>query len=288
MFERIVIPLDGSATAERVLSQAARLLRRHDSEILLVRAVFVPPSLARIDTAKLQAAEVKAAEDYLEETSERLRLQGIRAKTKIVNGPAADAILDAAHAEKGTLIALATHGRTGLGRWMLGSVAEKIVRASDLPVLLLHSFRPESKGPPVPVGDGLTPFRRIVVPMDGSRNAEAILPAAEQFASLFESEVLIVHVAPAGEPEAGPELEATVARLSKAGLKAKSLRLEGDPAGRILDAAESESADLIAMTTHGRSGVSRWILGSVTERVLRASTIPLLIVRSAVDEKPNA
>jgi nucleotide-binding universal stress UspA family protein len=288
MFDRIVIPLDGSATAERVLSQVARLLRRHDSEVLLVRAVFVPPSMARIDTAKLEAAELKAAEGYLEGTAERLRSQGIRAKTKVVHGPTADAVLDAAHAEKGTMVALATHGRTGLSRWMLGSVAEKIVRASDLPVLLLHSFRPDEKGGPVPVGDGLTPFRRIIVPMDGSKNAEAVLAAVEPFAKLFESELLIVSVAPAGEPEAGPELEATAARLSKSGLKSRVLRLEGDPAGRILDAAEAESADLIAMTTHGRSGISRWILGSVTERVLRASATPLLIVRSAGDEKPKA
>jgi nucleotide-binding universal stress UspA family protein len=233
----------------------------------------------------VEAAERKSAEGYLEATAERLRAQGIRAKTQVVRGPTADAILDAAHAEKGTLIALATHGRTGLGRWLLGSVAEKVVRASELPVLLLHSFRTEGKGAPVLVGDGLTPFRRILVPMDGSKNAEAVLPAVEPFARLFEAELLILNVAPVGEPEAGPAVEATAERLSKAGLKAKVLRLEGDPAGRILDAAEAESADLIAMTTHGRSGLSRWILGSVTERVLRASTTPLLIVRSAVGEK---
>jgi nucleotide-binding universal stress UspA family protein len=286
MFDRILIPLDGSATAERVLSQVARLLRRQDAEILLVRSAYVAPSLARIDTAKLEAAERADAEAYLKAVAEQLRAEGLRAGAKVLHGSAASAVLEAARGEKASLIALSTHGRSGIGRWMLGSVAEKIVRASEVPVLLLHSFRKDERGAPQPVGDGRTPFRRIVVPMDGSRNAEAVLPAAQELAKLFEAEILLVHVGSAGEADAAPELEATASRVNAEGIRCKVQRFEGDPAGRILDAAEAAAADLIAMTTHGRSGVNRWLLGSVTERVLRASTIPLLIVRST-EETPG-
>lgn len=280
MFDRILIPLDGSERSKRVLSQVARLLRRHDAEVVLVRSVFVPPSLARIDTAKLAEEHRKEAAEDLRKTAELLNAQGARARAVVLEGPAAEAVLDAARREKATMIALSTHGRGGVSRWLLGSVAEKVLRGSELPVLLLHSFRPDSSGAPVPVGDGQIPFRRVLVPLDGSEASRAVLPGAERFARLFESELLLLTVETDDAPGAAEDARATAERLKKEGVKAATLHLKGDPASEILDAAEAENADLIAMATHGRSGVSRWVFGSVTERVLRESTIPLLVVRS--------
>jgi nucleotide-binding universal stress UspA family protein len=281
MFDRILVPLDGSDRAERVLSQIARILRRQDSELLLVRSVDVPLSLARIDTAKLEAEETMEAERYLQAVGSRLSTRGVRVRSAVLKGPPALSILDAASREKATMIAMSTHGRGGLSRWILGSVSEKVIRASEVPVLLLRSFRPDLKGSPVPVGDGQVPFRRILVPFDGSEESRASLPAVEHFARLCESEVLFLTVVP--EPGAAPseETASLAKRANDSGIKARALSLEGDPAGRVLDVAEAEGADLIAMATHGRSGVSRWLLGSVTERVLRSSTTPLLVVRSA-------
>jgi nucleotide-binding universal stress UspA family protein len=283
MPQRIVVPLDGSPLAERVLSHVARLLRREDAEVVLVRAVHVAPSLAKIDITKIEAAERRAAEAHLRDTAARLASLGVRVRSLVETGPPAESILDAARRERASLIAMSTHGRTGLARWALGSVAEKVVRASDVPVLLLHSFRRDADGRPVPIGDGQVPFRRILVPLDGSANALAVMDSVEATARLCGSEVLLLAVEPEGGEEApGPaaaQAGAQAGRLKAAGIEASPLRLRGDPATRILDAAEAERADLIAMSTHGESGVSRWALGTVTERVLRSSTTPLLVVR---------
>jgi nucleotide-binding universal stress UspA family protein len=279
LFSRVLVPLDGSERAERVLSQVARLLRREAAELILVRSVFTPPSLARIDTAALEAEHRHEAEAYLEMVRGRLAERGILARSQVPHGPAETAILETARRENVSLIAMSTHGRSGLSRWALGSVAERVVRSSKVPVLLLHSFRPDAKGQMTPMGDGLLPFRRLLVPLDGSDEAREALGAAEAFAQLFEAEIMLLHVQGTGK---GPDLDAEAGRLRQAGLRAAVRWVDGhDVAGRILDEAEAEGADLIVMATHGRSGLSRWLMGSVAERVLRASGTPLLVVRPA-------
>lgn len=280
IFSRILVPLDGSARAERVLSQAARLLRREESELILARAVYTPPSLARIDTAILDVEHQREAHDYLRKVVERLSVQGIRARAEVVEGPAAEAILDAVRRENASLVVLSTHGRGGLSRWIMGSVAERVIRESEVPALLLRSFRPDARGDSVPAGDGQVPIRRILVPLDGSELGRAALPAAHGFAKLSDAEILLLHV---GHGEAA-NLEGFAEDLRRTGIRASIRRVEGDPAGRILEEAEAENVDLIALATHGRSGFARWRIGGVVERVLRSSTVPLLVVRPRVNE----
>jgi nucleotide-binding universal stress UspA family protein len=276
IFSRILVPLDGSERAERVLSQAARLLRREESELILARAVFTPPSLARIDTATLDVEHQREAHDYLRKVVDRLAALGLRSRAEVLQGPADAAILDAVHREKISLVAMSTHGRGGLSRWIMGSVAERVIRESEVPTFLLRSFRPDARGLPVPVGDGQVPIRRILVPLDGSDLGRAALPAAHGFAKLFDAEILLLHVGSSGET---PDVESLAGDLRLTGVRAAVRRVEGDPAGRILDEAEAENVDLIAMATHGRSGFARWRIGRVVERVLRSATMPLLVVR---------
>ncbi len=291
MMKRILIPVDGSPAAEAILPQLDRLLRGKESEWTFLRVVPPVPALPGIDHARLAGTDRSQSEKYLGDLVKRLEGDGVRARGLTVDGHEAETILRVAREVKATMIAMTTHGRTGVSRWTLGSVAEKVVRASEVPVLLLRSFEGAVPRPPRELA-----VRRILFPVDGSDLAAAALPAVEEIARGFGSEVLALHVQP--EPDlfvfgrAGvdpvqvtpPEPESVTApileRLKGAGIRAVGREARGDAASRILDAAQSESVDLIVISTHGRTGVSRWVLGSVTEKVLRGSTVPMLVVRT--------
>ena len=191
-------------------------------------------------------------------------------------------ILAVAAEEKATLIAMATHGRSGLSRFVFGSVAEKVLRASETPVLLTRSFREVAPGAdPTPVQE--LPFRKILMPVDGSESSLAVLPQVRSFALAVGASVLVLGVL-APEQEAGEGdaiVRMAVKALAVAGIPVEPLVRIGDPASEILDAAKTHGADMLTMSTHGRGGVSRWALGSVTEKVLRAATVPMLVVRAS-------
>jgi nucleotide-binding universal stress UspA family protein len=291
MLERILIPLDGSARAEAVLSQLASVLRRKDSEILLARAVLHDAGeslrVSGVDLAGLSRELRTEAQDYLKALSLRMAGEGIRARSCLIEGPAAEAILDAARCEQATMIALTTHGRTGIARWMTGSVAEKIARASELPVFLVPSFRPAARGEKAPASPEPLPFKRILVPLDGSPESMSIVAPAAEFGRLFGSEMVVLHVGPSPLKGAeDPVTEPALQRFHHAGLRAVRVTREGDPSSEIIDFSAANDIDLVAMASHGRSGMSRWMLGSVAERVLRASAVPILLSRASCTPLP--
>ncbi|MBI3854409.1 MAG: universal stress protein [Planctomycetes bacterium] len=278
--KKILIPLDGSELAESVLSQVRPLLAREEAEILLLRVVTMPPSVESDAGEPLDLLWSRAV-DYLQNLSARLSGEGLRVRTRAVEGIPADEILEAARKEGADLIAMSTHGRTGLARWVFGSVTEKILRASPVPVLAIPSFT-GAGGDVFPTGARQLPFGKIIAPIAATDLSLEILPPLAEFARLFGSKVFLVHVCE-GTACAVPIHEMRLAheRLGKAGVPAEPLLKQGDPASRILEACRDQGADLIAMTTHGRSGLTRWMLGSVAEKVLRASNVPLLVVRPA-------
>jgi len=309
MFERILIQLDGSARAELILTQVGKVLRREDSEILLLRVVGpAPVSGIPEEDRTLMDAMRHEAERYVQDLVRRFEGRGAKARGRVIVGSAADTILDVAHQEHSTIIAMTTHGRTGLSRWFMGSVAEKVVRASTVPVLLVRSFRPTPAGPVEPWAAEEMPFRKILVPTDGSPASLVVIAPVAQFAQLFDSEVLVLHVQTPPMPpgailpgmEAGfPLLPAeavpstqdehtakTADLLHQAGIRVVRRTVLGDPAAEIIDRSSATSGiDLVALSTHGRSGFSRWLTGSVTERVLRHGSVPLLIVRTVPPKK---
>jgi nucleotide-binding universal stress UspA family protein len=302
MFDKIVIPLDGSPRAELILSQVAKILRRKDSRIVLLRVVDIP-EISRFEHARratyetVRGAERAEAHRYVHELARRFEDGGIRVQARIAEGPAAGTILDVAKEEEATLIAMTTHGRTGLPRWFAGSVAEKVVRASPVPVLLVRSFRSTPLGDLQPATAGELPFRKLLVPTDGSPAAATAFGPAAAAAQLFDSDVVVLHVEPpvvipgAGEmaipvmvppppADQDPMTEEPANRFRELGLAVKRCTAAGNPAEEILDRCRTEDADLIVMSTHGRSGFSRWVLGSVAERVLRHSGVPLLLIQA--------
>jgi nucleotide-binding universal stress UspA family protein len=305
MFERILIPLDGSPRAELILSQIGRILRREDSELLLLRVVDIPQPVggleasAAVDVTALRRQEREAAQKYLHDMTRRFAEKGAKVNGRVVEGPAAQMILDASRDEGATMIAMTTHGRAGVARWVMGSVAEKVARASGVPLLLVRSFRRNPHGDLEPISPEEFPFRRILVPVDGSPTSMSVIAPAGKFAQLFGSEILLLHVRPpdllsleAGlpPPPISADKDETTAkaaeRFGQAGLKTTRITVDGEPASEIVDQSAARGVDLIAMASHGRSGLSRWALGSVAERVLRSTTLPLLVVPTPSPRAP--
>ncbi len=277
LLDRLIVPLDGSPTAETILSEARRFLRRSDSEIVLVRAEF--PMVTDL-VPGVVVAGVGEARAYLERVAGDLEEQGVRVRTVAESGPAAEVILRTVAERRGTLIAMSTHGRTGAVRAVMGSVAEQVLRRSPVPVLAARTLS-ASSGAPVPADERL-PLRNILLPLDRSeRSLRALAPAAD-LCRLFGARLLLLHVLDRDEDQETSEayFRAVETRATSQGVAVTTLIETGKPAEEILDVARFHDADLIAMATHGRRGLARLAMGSVTEEVLRKSFVPVLAVRT--------
>jgi nucleotide-binding universal stress UspA family protein len=290
MFKRVLIPLDGSSRAELILGQLKPLLERDRSDLLLLRGVYDPPSLVKIDTGKLLRADAAEAEAYLGQVVHRLERDGLRARAIVKKESAEEAILQATREQNIDLIAMTTHGYSGAERWILGSVTEKVLRAAEVPLLVIHSFKRTPSGASVPLAGESVSFKSILVPIDAGDQSLAVLPWVERLAKTYQSEIVLVHVRPEPEdtrsaadpPKLAPPVPLTLKiaedRLVAAGLRVRSVTVTGDPARRLLEMSGTGGFDLLAMATHGRSGLRRWVLGSIAEKILRASPIPMLVV----------
>jgi nucleotide-binding universal stress UspA family protein len=221
---------------------------------------------------------------------------GLSVSCVIDKGRAAEAIIERAAADNGTLIAMATHGRSGINRWMLGSVAEKVLRATDNPLLLIRAAE-QAKA------DEEARLSSVIVPLDGSELAESVLPAVVELAKKLGLEIVLFRAfnIPYGiyagadgyyainfdqliaemRSEAAGYLEKKSEELKNKGVeKVSFLTKEGLSADEIISFGRETPDNLIAMCTHGRSGVRRWVLGSVTETVVRHCGDPVLVIRA--------
>lgn len=280
MFSKILIPLDGSSLALRILNPLEHLLRATPTEVTLLRVV-APRS--EVDHDQLPAAELDL-KAQLKEVQEAIG-PGTKVHMVVVRGDPAEQVVRYAKDTGQDLVAMSTHGRTGVDRVVRGSVAERVLRSCEVPVLLCS--------PLAFAAHHEARFATILVPLDGSERAERVLPVVERVATAHDSQVKLLRVEPLVVSEvpspilAGSlwdprpleqSLEPVVERFERAGLKADACAAYGVVAAEILRAAEG--ADLLAMTTHGRSGLSRWWFGSVAETVLRQARCPLLVVRT--------
>jgi nucleotide-binding universal stress UspA family protein len=314
MFTRILVPLDGSELGERAVPVAARLARARDATVLLVRAITLPIAIARLygpgfmpfDGASLADPEWQRAEaqDYLTRLAGQPDLAGIAVETHLPSGEATPAILRTIQEQQADLVVISSHGRTGLSRWVLGSVAQHIAHQSPVPVLVLRTAEATQElllthvsQPP-----------RALVSLDGSLVAEAALgPAVDVVTALAFPKPAALHLVSVVNPllpdlEGVPEAEVVQgvqAYLTRVGERVQrehagqivvtsSTITSSDIAGALIGLAEdrehaAESGagtyDLMAMGTHGLTGLEHWALGSVTERVLHGTKLPMLIVR---------
>jgi nucleotide-binding universal stress UspA family protein len=302
MENRILVPLDGSSLAERALSCASMLAQALPAELVLLRAFWIPPDvLARMGEAAAEldviAGQLEAeAEDYLSALAEQLAEAGLDVRHVVERGPAAETILEHARQEHISHIVMATHGYSGLRRWTHGSVAERVLQTATVPLLLVRVGEQDVEK------DWRQPMscRCILVPLDGSLLAERILPVVTPVAEALDAkltlfQVPIAHVSgwmtgewylpvqgvlETAEEDAAEYLNAVADDLQARGLSTSTATAIGSVANCIVDYAEANRVDLVAMCTHGRTGLARWALGSVADRVLRAGSTPILLVRA--------
>lgn len=295
MMRKVAIPLDGSSFAERVLAHVPRLGSVDEIELLLIRVIettryysYVAPDAVHIfDFTKWR----QEAENYLKRVSGELRELGYRVYTTVVDGDVATSVCEVATAQDADMIAMTTHGRSGLQRWIMGSVADRVIRTAQKPVYLVR--------PGKEVGSGVP--HKIMVPLDGSALAEAALPAALELVDKHSAELWLVQAVELpelwGEEFVSAETVASLPSieeqesLARAYLDqiAATLRVNerivrihietGHPASVIASVATAQNIDTIVMSTHGRSGLSRWVFGSVAEKVVRTVDCPVLLVR---------
>lgn len=276
--DRVLLPLDGSETAERVLPHLRRLLLGRSAEIVVLRVVDSASSGVSVLAPSLEAD----AERYVRRITFQLINEGRRASSLVRAGGSAATILRVARELDASLIVLSTHGRGGLSRLMLGSVAETVLRSSLAPVFLLRSFPPALDAPSRGRVES-TPLHSMLVPLDGSEFSHRVVPLVLDVARPLDARVtlLYVHEPPGPNPRwllPDRPLEEVERELRAHAIPVTAALREGDPATEILAACRTNAADLLVMATHGRSGPVRWLFGSVTERVLRAADVPLLVV----------
>jgi nucleotide-binding universal stress UspA family protein len=300
MYRRILVPLDGSPLAETVVPYARLLGRSLKASIDLLSVTGpVPPEAGDILRGKypheIAGGLQHRARQYLDKIAPSASQGGVKVACQVEEGNPADVIVKAAESKPATLIAMSTHGRSGVTRWVLGSVTDKVLHATTSPLLIIR--------PREGAGAAAEPkIDNIIAPLDGSPIAEQALPHVAALAKALGAKVTLVRVVPttayymgmmdypssvyqelldAEEETAGKYLGEIAARLRKEGVTIAAEKLgRGDPAGAILDLAGSAPNALVAMTTRGRSGMGRFVLGSVTDRTVRHGGGPVLVIRA--------
>jgi nucleotide-binding universal stress UspA family protein len=316
MLYTTLVPLDGSSLAERALPSAAALARA-GGKLILFEAVPLGPELSLdYEIALHEARSYLASVKTWLATYESLA----HVETSVALGDAGPAIIAAAAERHVDVIAMSTHGRSGLGRLLYGSVADAVLRHAAVPVLLFPAAceRIWGASPPGhtnqgPAGSARAPGSgatarppRILVPLDGSALALEALPAASPLAETLGGEVILVQVLeltspayaalyPWLEPDRGAALAevrralaGVAAPLRARGFHVTTVAEVGEAAATIAAIAREQQVDLIVMATHGRGGVARLVLGSVATGLVQQSPVPLLLVRPAALREPAA
>lgn len=314
MYQTILVPLDGSERAESILPHVEHFAQQQDAKVIFITIVEPITRSAILDITTEENIEFKPQQvyntkKYLNQLKENFQAKGVTAEIMILRGVAVEAILHAAKEVKADLIALTSQGRTGLKQVFYGSVTSGILNRVRRPLLVAHT---ETKW-------DLVTNNRLLVPLDGSKRAEKIIPHVEAVAKLYDAQVVLMQVVSMIQKTTSFEdldkefkeealhdhlfrqvaRDQEVARVKKArdyllswrdrlrhkGMNVEVKLLHGRPVEGIMQVAEQINADLIMMTSHGRTGLSQVFYGSITSGVLNQVRRPLLLVRPG--EKSN-
>jgi nucleotide-binding universal stress UspA family protein len=278
MFNKLLVPLDRSALAEQAIPRAASIARACHAaiDLVLVHEPFPPPGQPE---SPFSGEAWFNEEKYLDGIAKELIAgAGLDVTSAMLRGLPADMIRERAKQSAADLIVMTSHGRTGFSRAWLGSVADGVVRHSSVPVLIVRPVERVEATRAVPA-----PFKRILVPLDGSSRSADILPTATMLARTSSAALTLLTVLEEGTPagtvtEALLDLQQTALRLFESESVAANadVMLSNRAADTIIAFARALEADVVAMSTHGR-GASRLLLGSVADKVLRGSHSAVLL-----------
>lgn len=304
MLKSLLIPLDGSKFGESSLPLATAVARAAGASLHLahVHRPYEPESLLANTSFQFEGVSVDEydelhlhrEEDYLAEMAGPLGADGGTVEAKVLKGSRVAASL-AAHAAAvdADMVFISSHGHSGFSRAWLGSVADEMIRTTTLPLVVTRNTNGQDAA--------ATGIRHLLVPLDGSPLAESVLAPVRDLARATRARITLAHIVPVPrlwprtllptEDEVGPDLLGGSEYLSRIadGLRADGFdvatRVEpgGMPATVIVELAKQLNADLLAMATHGYGGVRRTLLGSVADKVLRSSSIPVMVLRSGAE-----
>ena len=285
MWERILVPLDGSNLAELALPYAEELAAAFDSEVILL---YVS------ELAENQYRHMHQL--YIEKLAGQMRKRVNKVSPLVLSGRPAEEVIGYAEKNDVSLIIITSHGRSGITAWAAGGIASKVLHATRVPLLFIRATKPPQREP----GEHL--LNKILLPLDGSKAGEAAVPYIGKLMDRLESEVILFGVVPAGQhirtvggldyilyPEQHLEAVKAEAReyLNKVYRRLKRrkgrVRVEirvGEVAREIIKFAEEINASLIAISSHGHSGMTKWVFGSIANKIVQASNTPVLIVRA--------
>lgn len=307
MYSKIVVPLDGSELAEGVVPHVAEVIRDRGSHVHLLMVAPLVRGTASVITDLLSSSggtqeERQRVEQelatYLQTIAVKLGPVAAEVQVGVRFGRPAEEILTFAGEVDADLIAMSAHGRSGISRWVFGSVADRVLYGALCPVLLVRAM--SHREPALP-----TAYQRILVPLDGSEMAEQVLPYVSALIRPNHTRIFLISVLANGLSDRtvalltsyppGLHLSTTVLPKAEVQLRAylrsvavslrergASVQIDirrGSPAEEILTHTTEVEADLIGMTAHGLSGVSRWVYGNVASKVLQGAQCPVLLVR---------
>jgi nucleotide-binding universal stress UspA family protein len=302
MFEHILVPLDGSALAESVLPYALSIAGTSGAHVTLMHVLDQAPLNGPVDPGNWYFRKVEGRA-YLQGISGRLYDLGWQCATVLDEGQAADCIIRYAHDNQISLIAMSSHGQSGLSGWNISSVVQKVLLRAAISVLIVpayRSFHEELTG---------LSYQQIFAPLDCSQRAEVVLPLAAKLAAGQHAALKLVHVVarprmPSHLPlsnqenelieqvvernqrEAGRYLEEVRARLAGEELAVETcVQVSENPTEALHEWVEQEGADLVVLSAHGSSGCSRWPYGSVALSFIAYGTVPLLILQDLTPER---
>lgn len=292
MYETILIPVDGSEHAIRAAEHGSRLAEAFDATVHLLNVVDIHSAAGLFNAGGVDEEFIKRIEaegqDAIDEAEDAIE-QAEQAETAMVRGDPSEEILEYVDDHDIGLITMGTHGRTGVNRYIAGSVTERVVRLSEVPVLTTRATTESD-----PTGG----YEEILIPTDGSEPADAAVEHALAIASQTGARIHAVSVVDVQGTEMNPEytriaelreylteeaeraVDDIVTRAEEAGVDAVRSVSTGSPAATLLEYVDDHDVDLVAMGTAGRTGLDRYLLGSTTERMIRRCQVPVLAVNA--------
>lgn len=298
MYKKILVPVDGSKISEAVVPYGCAFAAALKIPVHLLHVVDSDDSIPSDPTEHGRSHNILTVErghngEYLRNIAASFS-DPAAVSCSVRIGKAAEIIVEVGATEMDTLIVMATHGRSGVRRWLLGSVAERVLRGACNDVLLIRTIEQIERK------EGAPDLKRVVVPLDGSELAENAVPCAVELAKKMNLEVILLRVYlmpgvayPTGSyapdwklldqetrQRASEYLQTKIAELQhEQSARVSFLVMEGSAAEKIIDVAREIPGSLVAMSAHGAGGIGRWAFGSVTERVIRHTDTPVLVIR---------